>query len=67
MLLSTLRAMTLQALRDAVLLRMARRRSIGPFDWSPGSHDDQVATARAYRVMCRVNGRRISMREAMYG
>jgi hypothetical protein len=67
MLLSELRALTLAQLRDEVLARMARRRRIGPFDWGPDSWDRRVAMARAFRVMCRANGRRISMRDALCG
>jgi hypothetical protein len=51
MILSQIRSMSLEALRDAIAARMSLP-------------DESVATARAYRVMCRLNGYRITLAEA---
>jgi hypothetical protein len=51
-------------IRGRIAGRMADRRRLGWFDFSPFSYDMRVAHARAWRIVCRLNGRRITLREA---
>jgi hypothetical protein len=43
------------------------RMNIGWFDHSEDSHDMRVVKARAFRIFMRLQGQRISMREALWG
>lgn len=48
-----------------MLNNMDRRTSIGWIDYSPGSWDWRVATARLYRINDRLRGRRITFAQAL--
>jgi len=53
------------AIKARILDRMAGRRRVGPFDWCGDSWDSRVASARALRIVCRLRGQRITLRDAL--
>lgn len=50
-----------------ILNKMDLRRKIGWVDYSSGSYDYRVATARAERILLRLKGIRITLQTAMNG
>lgn len=59
--------MNISEAAERILRKMAARHRFGLFDWSAGSYDREVALTRAYRIHQRLQGRRISFRQAMRG
>ena len=56
----------MEALTRRILEKMDLRRRIGWVDYSTGSWDWRVAYARAYRVMVRRIGVRITLQQALW-
>jgi len=53
----------LYTIAERILTKMASRAHV--IDWAPYSWDRRVATARAWRIVARRQGVRMTIREAM--
>ena len=54
-----------QTMEDRILAKMDKRRRVGWVDYSPFSYDRVVASARAYRILQRCRGIRLTLNQAM--
>lgn len=61
------REINLEKATKRIAHKTASRRRLGWFDFSGGSHDMAVCTARAYRIQQRLIGNRITFYQAMWG
>lgn len=58
---------TTSDIADRIKEKTLRRMTLGWFDHSQDSHDMRIIKARAFRIIMRLQGQRISMRQAMWG
>lgn len=59
--------MDMTEISKRLMLKADQRCRIGWIDWSSGSWDWRVCTAKAWRIISRRNGRRISFPDALHG
>lgn len=59
--------MDFDKVKHRIARKMANKRRIAIFDWCSDSWDMRVAGARAIRIVCRLRGERVSMRDALWG
>lgn len=59
--------MTYHQIVQRIKAKTLQRQRIGWFDHCSDSYDMRVVNARAYRIMCRLMGERITFRTALWG
>ncbi len=58
---------TLQTLIDRTKAKTLRSLRVGWFDHSNDGHDMRLVTAKAFRLLMRLRGERITLRAALWG
>lgn len=57
----------MQAIADRIKAKTLQRLRVGWFDHCSDSYDMRLVNARAWRIVCRLRGERISLRDALWG
>lgn len=57
--------MNLATMSERIFQNMARRQRLGWLDYSSGSYDRHIAAARAWRILERLRGRRMTLAQAL--